>query len=144
MLRRSLMLVIGASLASACGPAGEAREPDQVAAQYQGPIQSSDVARGEELYNGMCMACHGGAAPALEGIGWEPGAMRQIVREGRGRMPAIGESRLSADELEALLAYMVTIGGVVDEGASAGGAEPVEPDYEEPPEPMEGDLDEGY
>ncbi len=27
--------------------------------------------------------------------------LRQIVREGRGRMPAISESRLSGDDLEA-------------------------------------------
>ncbi len=144
MLRRSLVLVIGACLASACGPAGEVREPGEVAAQYQGPIQSSDVARGEELFNGVCMACHGGGAPALEGIGWEPGAMRQIVREGRGRMPAISESRLSGDDLEAILAYMSTIGGVTGGAQGAGGEVTGEPMPEEPPEPMEGDLDEGY
>src|SRR5690606_41565503 len=102
MLRSALVLVIGTSLVSACGgPAGETGEPGEVAAQYQGPIQSADVARGEELYNGLCMSCHGGSAPALEGLGWEAGAMRQQIREGGGRMPAIAESRLSGPDLEA-------------------------------------------
>lgn len=138
MLRSALVLVIGTCLVSACGgPAADAREPGEVAAQYQGPIQSTDVARGEELYNGLCMSCHGGGAPALEGLGWEPGAMRQQVREGGGRMPAIAESRLSAPDLEAILAFMATNGGVT------GGAE-AEPTVGDEA-PVEGDetLDEG-
>lgn len=126
MLRSSLVLVIGFALGACGGPGGDAREPDEVAAQYQGPIQSSDVAQGEVLYNSLCMSCHGGGAPALEGIGWEPGAMRQRVREGGGRMPAITESRLSDPDLEAILAYMTTNGGVVGELSSAGGEAPVE------------------
>ena len=40
-------------------------------------------------------------------------------------MPAIRESRLSADDLEAILAYMTTTGGVSGElPGGAGGAEP--------------------
>lgn len=145
MLRSSLVLVIGAFLVSACGgPAGEAREPGEVAAQYQGPIQSTDVARGEELYNGLCMSCHGGGAPALEGLGWEAGAMRQQIREGGGRMPAITESRLSDPDLEAILAFMVTNGGVTGDAGAAepteGGEAPVEGDE---PLPEEGETAEG-
>lgn len=135
MLRSSLVLVIGAALASACGGAGgEAREPGEVAAQYQGPIQSSDVARGEERYNGLCMSCHGSDAPALEAIAWEADAMRQQIREGGGRMPAILESWLSSPDLEAVLAFMTTNGGVTGELPGAGG-EPTEDGEvsEEPP-----------
>jgi mono/diheme cytochrome c family protein len=132
MLRSALVLVIGTSLVSACGgPAGETREPGEVAAQYQGPIESTDVARGEELYNSLCMSCHGGGAPALEGLGWEPGLMRQQIREGGGRMPAIRESRLSAPDLEAILAFMTTNGGVAGDvggDATEGGEAPVEGD----------------
>ena len=107
---------------AACGGGAGAEEPDRIAAEYEGPIASTDVARGEELFNGLCMACHAGGAPALQGIGWEPAAMRRQIREGEGRMPAISESRLSAEDLEALLAYMVTIGAVQsDAPATAGG-----------------------
>lgn len=142
MLRSSLVLVIGTFLVSACGgPATEAREPGQVAAQYQGPIQSTDIARGEELYNGLCMSCHGGSAPGLEGLGWDPGAMRQQIREGGGRMPAMRENRLSDPDLEAILAFMTTNGGVsgdIGAGEPTGGGEALET------EPLEeGDATEG-
>jgi mono/diheme cytochrome c family protein len=108
---------------SACGGgAVDTRDPGEVAAQYQGPIGSTDVARGQELFASLCMSCHGGSAPALEGIGWEPAAMRQQIREGGGRMPGFSESRLSAEDLEALLAYMATNGGVIGGApATAGG-----------------------
>lgn len=115
MLRNGVwaVAVLGVAMVGCGGGGGtEAREPNEVAVAYQGPIQSSDVARGEEVYTALCMSCHGGAAPGLEGIGWEPGAMRQQVREGRGRMPAIAEGRLAAEDLEAVLAYLTTIQAV--------------------------------
>jgi len=98
----------------------------EASAEYAGPIGSSDVARGQEVFAATCDACHS-SGPALDGIGWEAGRVRQQIREGSGRMPAISENRVSADDLEAILAYMVTTGGVVDEGgapATTGGEEP--------------------
>ena len=117
MLRYSFAWAVLA-LAAGCGGGGggDVHEPGEVAAEYQGPIRSSDTARGEELFNGICMSCHAGGAPTLDNIGWEPGALRQQVRQGEGRMPAISESRLGPDDLEAILAYMATI------GAAQGGA----------------------
>lgn len=136
MLRFSSMMLALALVAVGCGGGGGggAREPGEVAAQYQGPIASTDVARGEELYNGICMSCHAGGAPALDDIGWEAGAMRQQIREGEGRMPAISESRISGADLEAILAYLVTIGAVQ---GSAGGDAPADDAAEEPTEGAE-------
>ncbi len=141
MLRNGMwVLGLGVALLGCGGPSGGAREAGEVAAQYQGPIQSTDTARGEEVYNTVCMSCHGAGAPNLEGIGWEAGAMRQQIREGHGRMPAISQSRLSDEDMEALLAYMTTIGAVnggaepaegASEPASEGASEPAIPDDEE-------------
>lgn len=143
MQRSCLVLVLSACLAlAACGGgAATPADPTDVAAQYQGPIQSSDVEQGQVLYQSVCMSCHGGGAPALEGIGWEPGAMRQTIREGRGRMPAISESRLSDPDLEAILAYMTTTGGV--NGELPGGAADAVP-AEEAPLEGEGEGEEAY
>jgi mono/diheme cytochrome c family protein len=47
------------------------------------------------------------------------------IREGDGRMPAFDESRLSAAQLEELVAYLTTIGTVTGELPAGGGAEPL-------------------
>ncbi|MCZ7685457.1 MAG: cytochrome c [Sandaracinaceae bacterium] len=124
MLRTSVGILALSLAAAGCGGGGGgAAEPGEVAAEFQGPIASSDVARGEELYNGICMSCHAGGAPALDHLGWEPAAMRQQVRRGQGRMPAIGASRLSAEDLEAILAYLATTGAVNGGAAATAGDE---------------------
>lgn len=131
MLRTSVGMLAMSLAVVGCGGGGGggAQDPGEIAAEFQGPIASSDVARGEELYNGICLSCHSGGAPAIESLGWEPAAMRQQVRRGQGRMPAIGASRLSADDLEAILAYLATI-GAVNGGApeSTGDEAPAEDD----------------
>lgn len=128
MLRISAFSIGLAVLAGCGGGGGQAREPGEVAAQYQGDLMSADTARGETVYNNVCMSCHGAGAPALDGLGWNPGQMRQQVREGSGRMPAINEGRVSAEDLEAVLAFMTTTGAVAAElpGGTAGGEAPVE------------------
>jgi cytochrome c551 len=138
MLRISALTMVASMMAAGCGGGGgQVRDPNEVAAQYQGDLQSSDVAQGETVFNNICMSCHGGGAPALDGLGWSPGQMRQQVREGGGRMPAINESRLSAADLEAMLAYLTTIDAV--NATLPGGAPEAEPAAEgtgeEPTEP---------
>ncbi|GAB5540575.1 MAG: cytochrome c [Sandaracinaceae bacterium] len=126
MTRLALMTAVALTLAACGGSGGEgAEEAHATSADYAGPIASADIARGETVYNQICMACHASGAPNLEGLGWDPARMRQQVREGEDDMPAIRESRLSADDLEAILAYMTTTGGVSGElPGGAGGAEP--------------------
>jgi len=87
--------------------------------QYAGPIGSTDVAQGEARYNAVCASCHNNGAPAVANLGWTAEHMRRQVREGSANMPAIHEARLSAADLEAMLAYLNTIGAVAAEPATA-------------------------
>ena len=138
MLRLSSWTILGLSISAlaGCGGGGETAEAHEAAAQYAGPIGSSDVARGQEVYSAVCSSCHDGGAPQLPNIGWDAARMRQQVREGEDRMPPISEARVSAEDLEAVLAYLTTIGAVTDplpEGgeptpATEGGEAPVEGD----------------
>lgn len=86
---------------------------------YAGPIGSSDVALGQQRYDSRCgNACHNsGGGPPLANIAWSAERMRRQIREGSSGMSAIGPSRLSNDDMEAVLAYLVTIGGVTDSAA---------------------------
>lgn len=124
MTRLVVMTSVALTLAACGGGGGGAGETHATSADYAGPIASSDIARGETVYNQICMACHASGAPTLDGLGWDPARMRQQVREGEDDMPAIRESRLSDDDLEAILAYMTTTGGVNGELPGGGGAEP--------------------
>jgi len=123
MTRLAWMSALALTLGACGGSGGEgAHEAHETSADYAGPIASNDIARGETVYNQICMACHASGAPTLDNLGWDPARMRQQVREGEDGMPAIRESRLSNDDLEAVLAYMTTTGGV--SGELPGGAEP--------------------
>lgn len=104
---------------------------------YQGPIASNDVATGEQLYNDVCMACHANISEPIPSLGWEVARMRHQIRNGGDGMPPIDAEQLSDEQMEAVLAFLVTNGGVVDEGGAApaddmgddaGGDEPMEGD----------------
>lgn len=86
--------------------------------QYAGPIGSTDVTQGEARYNAVCASCHNNGAPAVANIGWTVERLRQQIREGSANMPAIRASRLSDADMEAVLAYMQTIGSVAADGAA--------------------------
>lgn len=86
--------------------------------QYAGPIGSTDVAQGEARYNAICASCHNNGAPAVANIGWTTEHMRRQIREGSANMPAIHENRLSAADLESMLAYLNTIGSIAPDGAT--------------------------
>ena len=96
-------------------------------AQYAGPIALTDVALGQQRYDSRCgNACHSsGGGPALANIGWTAEQTRRQIREGSasGGMSAIPASRLSDEDMEAVLAYLVTIGAVTDGGAAPAPAE---------------------
>jgi len=126
------MMIGAAALAlGACGGGGpEGGTSAANAAQYEGAIASSDTARGQQVYTDLCMACHEDG-PTLEGIAWTPARLRQQVREGSGHMPPLNETRISADDLESVLAYMVTTGGAVGD---QGGAAPADDGVDDSPE----------
>ncbi len=92
---------------------------------YAGPIGSTDVALGQQRYDSRCgNACHNsGGGPALANIGWTAERTRRQIREGSSDMAPIGVSRLSDEDMEAVLAYLVTIGAVTDGAAAPVAAE---------------------
>lgn len=83
---------------------------------YAGALRSTDTTLGESKYQSRCASCHENGAPAVANLHWTVERMRQQIREGSGQMPPIPESRLSDDEMDALIAYLGTVGGVDIEG----------------------------
>jgi mono/diheme cytochrome c family protein len=123
----------GLSLASllglvvACGGSAPPR-PAEVPQHLRGPVTSTDVAGGEAAFRRVCASCHvDGGAPELGNRGADPGVVRTQVRYGFGNMPAVGVKQLSDDDLEAVLAYLQSVGGVATPAESV----PVEPEGEE-------------
>lgn len=124
---RVLGVVLGLAMA-ACGGGGGGGETTttttttttggDTSAQYAGPIGSTDVAQGEARYNAVCASCHNNGAPPVANIGWTTERLRQQIREGSPNMPAIHAARLSDADMEAVLAYLQTIGGVAGDAAA--------------------------
>ena len=114
-----LPLALASTMASACGggaaSAGDETTPDApVASQYEGGVVSTDTDRGNVVYDQMCGVCHPGTAPELANLGWSASQTRQQVREGGEGMPPFTTTRLTPEDLEAVLAYMATIGAVTE------------------------------
>lgn len=120
------VLGVGLGLAvAACGGGGASSSGGgtttgggETTSHYAGPIGSTDVAHGEERYNAVCASCHNNGAPPVANIGWTTEHLRRQIREGSANMPAIHASRLSDADLEAVLAYVQTIGAVAAEPAA--------------------------
>jgi mono/diheme cytochrome c family protein len=115
----------GLLMVAACGGSGgaEADEPapevsagGEQASSYEGPIESTDVARGKEVFDNMCGDCHpdGGedVGPSLLDHPHAPAELRQQIREGSGKMRPFSEKRLAAEDLEAVLAWLATVNAV--------------------------------
>ena len=85
-------------------------------AEYAGPIASTDVAHGKEVFDNLCGDCHpdGGedVGPSLIAKPHTPAKLRQQVREGSGKMRPFPEKRLSKDDLEAILAWLASVNAV--------------------------------
>ncbi|MDH5671008.1 MAG: cytochrome c [Myxococcales bacterium] len=104
-----------------CGGGG-AEEPEAGGAEggetseYGGPIASTDVDHGKEVYGTHCDDCHPDGqedvGPSLIAEPHSPADLRKQVREGSGKMRPFSPNRLSDDDLEAMLAYLDSIGAV--------------------------------
>lgn len=83
---------------------------------YQGPITSTDLDRGKELFDTLCGDCHpdgeGDVGPSLVAEPHVPARIRQQIREGSGKMRPFSEGRLGAEDMEAILAYLASIHAV--------------------------------
>lgn len=117
-MRRGTMILVLAIAAVGCGGGGGGGGEGGGGgtaggeSQYAGPLRSTDVALGQEKYQSRCASCHESGAPQLANIQWTVERMRRQIREGSGQMPAIPAHRLNDDEMEAVIAYLQTIGGV--------------------------------
>jgi mono/diheme cytochrome c family protein len=93
---------------------GETSSGGDVAAEYQGEIGSTDVANGKSVYATYCDDCHpdgdADVGPSLIADPHSAARLRQQIREGSGKMKPFPEKRLSKDDLEAILAYLDSIG----------------------------------
>lgn len=119
IVRSSVMTgLLIALMGTGCG-GGVASSP----VSYEGPIGSTDVAAGQAAFSDYCGGCHreGGDAPNIQGLGWTAAAARKQIREGSAKMPAFPEGRLSAEDLESMLAFLVTTGTVQGESAAPAG-----------------------
>jgi mono/diheme cytochrome c family protein len=115
----ALSAVSAALFAVACG--GSPKNDAASLAKYQGAIASTDVAAGQAAWDKACSACHTAetGGESVFGIGWSAAKVRMQVREGDSEMPPVTEKRLSAAELESLLAFLVTKGTVAADAAAA-------------------------
>jgi hypothetical protein len=122
------LLAAGLLLAIGCGSSGSSEEPEGEGSEtsggeegggegdYEGPITSTEVDRGKELFSTHCDDCHPGGeedvGPSLIADPHSPADLRKQVREGSGKMRPFPEKRLSNEELEAVLAYLASINAV--------------------------------
>ena len=114
-------LLLGGALI-ACGGGGSAEEPGTEGtsggedAAYAGPIASTDVDKGKEVFATNCDDCHPDGqedvGPSLIADPHSPAQLRKQVREGSGKMRPFSEKRVSNEDLEALLAYLASINAV--------------------------------
>jgi cytochrome c oxidase subunit II len=85
--------------------------------------ETGDSDLGEQIFDGACAKCHGDRGQGLIGPGFSPSTasnaagVAEIVRHGRGRMPAIGEE-WDDRQMEALTDYLAERFG--QEGGSGG------------------------
>jgi mono/diheme cytochrome c family protein len=135
-MNRAILLPVICLALAGCGSEspteGEGTSGGEVS--YEGPVASMDTVGGEAVFQQFCNGCHPGGnegrGPALVNENEPAAEVREQVREGGGQMPGFGEDRIDAMQLEALLAYLQTIGAVAandavampegDEGGEAG------------------------
>lgn len=130
-MQKTFMKTLVATLATfalACGGGssstggGGSTGGGETPVDYSGPMTSSDIAAGQASYEANCSGCHpdggSGVGPAITELSWDAATMRRQVREGEDRMPAFAADRVSDGDLEAMLAYLASIGSVASEDAA--------------------------
>ena len=101
-----------------------AREFDRWMERAAAAQETAPRQLGEVLWSGVCSKCHFSApeyAPNLVGnpLLGNPEAVRDIVRNGRGLMPAVGRG-WTEDEMRALIAYVRQFAPREDDGGGEG------------------------
>ena len=111
----TLFLAAGCQTAAPAPPAATATAAPTVraatATTAPPPPAGGDPARGQQVFTSTCNACHPngqqGMGPALVGVAGRlsDAQITQIVRQGRGGMPAAGAG-LTEQQMTDLLAYL--------------------------------------
>jgi len=125
IVRIAVVSILLSLSVGACGGGSEAPEGEESSGGeaeagegggYEGPITSTDVTHGKEVFDTHCEDCHPGGeddvGPSLIADPHTPAKLRQQVREGSGKMRPFSAKRVSDEDLEALLAYLQTINAV--------------------------------
>jgi mono/diheme cytochrome c family protein len=77
------------------------------------PLDNSKVQQGRLVFASHCHACHpggaGGLGPSLNDKPLPRFLMKTQVRRGLGAMPAFNKHAIDADELDALMNYMIAL-----------------------------------
>jgi cytochrome c553 len=110
------LLAVGCGGGGASEPEGEASSGGEGGSEYEGPVASTDVAHGQEVFASFCDDCHpdGGedVGPSLIADPHTAAYIRKQIREGSGKMRPFSEKRLSNDDMEALLAWLASVNAV--------------------------------
>ena len=118
---RTMVWMAALALAMGCGGGGAEEGGSEESSggdlsAYEGPVASTDVEAGKELFSTFCDDCHPDGeedvGPSLIEHAHSAARMRQQVREGSGKMRPFSANRLSDEDLEHLLAYLGSIGAV--------------------------------
>jgi mono/diheme cytochrome c family protein len=86
---------------------------DKPEAQAAKPADNAPAADGKAVFSDTCGGCHtlsaagtsGTVGPNLDGVSLDAAAIEDIVRNGRGGMPAQGD-KLSDDEVKAVAEFV--------------------------------------
>lgn len=110
MFRRSTVISFWLGLAAV--GCGAARQSPPL--QATPPVLDTQQLAGQRVYMRDCNGCHpqgaGGLGPALNDKPVPAAAIKLQVRQGVGAMPAFSEQEISAEELDALVAFMSASG----------------------------------
>jgi quinoprotein glucose dehydrogenase len=86
--------------------------PDTRVLTEKGSSSQQAGAPGAALYSQMCYECHGPDRANLPPpADVKPEMIKEVVRKGKGQMPPIAESALSAQDLDTIIAYLVNPAG---------------------------------
>jgi mono/diheme cytochrome c family protein len=110
--RKVLLPIVGIVAAAnffiGCGTAR--RDAPLLVDQDQAKMTDPQLALGERVFDEHCYQCHPGGdeglAPAMNNKPLPQWLIKTQVRAGLGAMPSFGDDRISADELDALAAYV--------------------------------------
>ncbi|AUX48721.1 cytochrome C [Sorangium cellulosum] len=109
-MRAVLGVLLGAALGLAVGCGSSRRSEPELGPP---PLDEPPERRGEVLFAKFCDQCHpggaGGLGPGLNNKPAPAAAIRLQIRSGLGAMPAFSEREIPDADVDAIIAYMLTI-----------------------------------